>query len=242
MLCQSEITLQDKLTPKCTWARKSCGNTSEDSEVICDIPSSEPAILNLRFWTRSGDDGQCLNVNCFLSPVSFHCVCARLPFSMQSSDGTPPWCPGQSLWCLIAEHISGSELPKIQAALGTSLVSQYRDLHAEVSPAPRSCLKFPLPLWEQLAGCMLCFLLTQSEERSHFCPKPSSPAQTIYELWLLWSVVSGLLWLRTLNNYNSLTIVKVECGSNVPVLLRSKPDRHRYLLQTCVAPSLKPPW
>lgn len=52
---------------------------------------------------------------------------------MQSSDGTQPWCPGQSMWCLIAEHITGSELPKIQAALGITLVDQYRDIHAEVS-------------------------------------------------------------------------------------------------------------
>lgn len=52
---------------------------------------------------------------------------------MQSRDGTQLWCPGQSMWCLIAEHITGSELPKIQAALGSTLVDQYRDIHAEVS-------------------------------------------------------------------------------------------------------------
>lgn len=51
---------------------------------------------------------------------------------MQSPDGNQPWCPGQSLWSLITEHVSGSELQKIRTALGHSLVDMYTDVHAEV--------------------------------------------------------------------------------------------------------------
>lgn len=52
--------------------------------------------------------------------------------SMQSPDGNQLWCPGQSLWSLIAEHVSGSELPEIRTALGQSLVDLYTKVHAEV--------------------------------------------------------------------------------------------------------------
>ncbi|XP_074507749.1 coiled-coil domain-containing protein 24 [Sebastes fasciatus] len=50
---------------------------------------------------------------------------------MQSPDGNQLWCPGQSLWSLIAEHVTGSELPKIHTALGHSLVDMYTDVHTE---------------------------------------------------------------------------------------------------------------
>ncbi|XP_030608676.1 coiled-coil domain-containing protein 24 isoform X2 [Archocentrus centrarchus] len=50
---------------------------------------------------------------------------------MQSPDGSQVWCPGQSFWSLIAEHVSESELPKIYTALGHSLVDMYTDVHTE---------------------------------------------------------------------------------------------------------------
>ncbi|XP_069548024.1 coiled-coil domain-containing protein 24 [Brachyistius frenatus] len=50
---------------------------------------------------------------------------------MCSPDEGQPWCPGQSLWSLIAEHVSGTELPKICKALGPSLVGMYTEVHAE---------------------------------------------------------------------------------------------------------------
>uniref|UniRef100_A0A3Q4GMU9 Coiled-coil domain containing 24 n=1 Tax=Neolamprologus brichardi TaxID=32507 RepID=A0A3Q4GMU9_NEOBR len=51
---------------------------------------------------------------------------------MQSPDESQVWGPGQSLWGLIAEHVSESELPKIYTALGHSLVDVYTDMHTEV--------------------------------------------------------------------------------------------------------------
>ncbi|TNN41416.1 Coiled-coil domain-containing protein 24 [Liparis tanakae] len=53
---------------------------------------------------------------------------------MQSLDGAQLWCPGQSLWSLITEHVPGSELPKIHSALGFSLVDMYTEVHAEATP------------------------------------------------------------------------------------------------------------
>lgn len=52
---------------------------------------------------------------------------------MQSPDESQLWCPGPSLWSLISEHVLGSELPRIHAALGHSLVGMYIEVHAEVS-------------------------------------------------------------------------------------------------------------
>ncbi|XP_044074808.1 coiled-coil domain-containing protein 24 isoform X2 [Siniperca chuatsi] len=50
---------------------------------------------------------------------------------MQSPDRNQLWCPSQSLWSLIAEHVPGSELPKIRTALGHSLVDMYTEVHSE---------------------------------------------------------------------------------------------------------------
>ncbi|KAM9845010.1 coiled-coil domain-containing protein 24 [Aulostomus maculatus] len=50
---------------------------------------------------------------------------------MQSTSGKQLRCPDQSLWSLIAEHVPESELPKIHAALGCSLVDMYTEVHAE---------------------------------------------------------------------------------------------------------------
>ncbi|XP_041804935.1 coiled-coil domain-containing protein 24 [Chelmon rostratus] len=50
---------------------------------------------------------------------------------MQCSDGNQLWCPSQSLWSLITEHVTGSELPKIRAALGHSLIDMYTEVHSE---------------------------------------------------------------------------------------------------------------
>ncbi|XP_041849080.1 coiled-coil domain-containing protein 24 [Melanotaenia boesemani] len=41
------------------------------------------------------------------------------------------WCPGQSLWSLIADHVSDSELLKIRSAMGHHLVGMYTDMHTE---------------------------------------------------------------------------------------------------------------
>ncbi|KAM8839040.1 coiled-coil domain-containing protein 24 [Synchiropus picturatus] len=58
---------------------------------------------------------------------------AAFPHShpMQSWDDSESTCPGPSLWSLIAEHAAESELPKIHAALGCSLVDMYTESHAE---------------------------------------------------------------------------------------------------------------
>ncbi|XP_051944267.1 coiled-coil domain-containing protein 24 isoform X1 [Hippocampus zosterae] len=50
---------------------------------------------------------------------------------MQSTSGNHTWCPGPSLWSLIIEHVPRSEMPKIHATLGCSLVDMYTELHAE---------------------------------------------------------------------------------------------------------------
>ncbi|XP_032386353.1 coiled-coil domain-containing protein 24 [Etheostoma spectabile] len=51
---------------------------------------------------------------------------------MQSLNGNQLGCRGQSLWNLVAEHVPGSELPKIQAALGHSLVDMYKEVYTEM--------------------------------------------------------------------------------------------------------------
>ncbi|XP_035490184.2 coiled-coil domain-containing protein 24 isoform X2 [Scophthalmus maximus] len=50
---------------------------------------------------------------------------------MPSPDESQLWCPGPSLWSLIAEHVPGSELSKIQTALGHFLVDMYTEAHTE---------------------------------------------------------------------------------------------------------------
>ncbi|XP_008283502.1 coiled-coil domain-containing protein 24 [Stegastes partitus] len=50
---------------------------------------------------------------------------------MHSPDGDQLWGPRKSLWGLIAERVSESELPKIHRALGHSLVDMYVEVHAE---------------------------------------------------------------------------------------------------------------
>ncbi|XP_016525159.1 coiled-coil domain-containing protein 24 isoform X1 [Poecilia formosa] len=50
---------------------------------------------------------------------------------MHSPDENQLWCPGQSLWSLITEHVSESELLKIHAALGDPLVDMYTEVHSE---------------------------------------------------------------------------------------------------------------
>nr|XP_040027246.1 coiled-coil domain-containing protein 24 isoform X1 [Gasterosteus aculeatus aculeatus] len=52
---------------------------------------------------------------------------------MQSPGESQLWCPGQSLWSLITEHVTGSELPKVHTALGSSLVDVYTEVHAEAA-------------------------------------------------------------------------------------------------------------
>ncbi|KAM4727979.1 coiled-coil domain-containing protein 24 [Anableps anableps] len=50
---------------------------------------------------------------------------------MHSPDENQLWCPGQSLWSLITEHVSEAELLKIHAALGDPLVDMYTEVHSE---------------------------------------------------------------------------------------------------------------
>ncbi|KAM6989314.1 coiled-coil domain-containing protein 24 [Tautogolabrus adspersus] len=50
---------------------------------------------------------------------------------MKSPYGNQLWCPSQSLWSLITDHVPGSELPKVRTALGHSLVDMYKDVHIE---------------------------------------------------------------------------------------------------------------
>lgn len=51
---------------------------------------------------------------------------------MQSPDGNLLWCPSESLWSLITDHVTKSELQKIKTALGYNLVHMYTRLHSEV--------------------------------------------------------------------------------------------------------------
>lgn len=57
----------------------------------------------------------------------------QIALHMQSPDGNHLWCPGPSLWNLIADHVHASELPKIRTALGHSRVDMYIEVHSEVS-------------------------------------------------------------------------------------------------------------
>ncbi|XP_065810508.1 coiled-coil domain-containing protein 24 [Labrus bergylta] len=50
---------------------------------------------------------------------------------IQSPYGNQLWCPSQSLWSLITDHVPGSELLKVCTALGHSLVDMYKDVHIE---------------------------------------------------------------------------------------------------------------
>ncbi|XP_076000867.1 coiled-coil domain-containing protein 24 [Genypterus blacodes] len=50
---------------------------------------------------------------------------------MQCADGNQACSPGQSLWSLMSEHVPRSELSKVRAALGESLVDLYTDAHSE---------------------------------------------------------------------------------------------------------------
>lgn len=83
---------------------------------------------------------------------------------MQSTDGNQLWCPGQSLWSLIAEHVPGSELPKIRTALGCSLVDMFTEVHAEVRGF-YDCYVFLL-LFLQAKCCYLAFELKHSPSNS----------------------------------------------------------------------------
>ncbi|XP_029309746.1 coiled-coil domain-containing protein 24 [Cottoperca gobio] len=55
----------------------------------------------------------------------------QLPKRTNSPDGNQLWRPGQSLWSLIAEHVPGSDLPKIHTELGFSLVDMCTEVHTE---------------------------------------------------------------------------------------------------------------
>ncbi|KAL7385786.1 hypothetical protein ABVT39_000257 [Epinephelus coioides] len=50
---------------------------------------------------------------------------------MQTPNENQLWCPGQSLWSLIVEHVHESELDKIHTALGLSLIDMYTEVHTE---------------------------------------------------------------------------------------------------------------
>ncbi|XP_023142307.2 coiled-coil domain-containing protein 24 isoform X1 [Amphiprion ocellaris] len=58
---------------------------------------------------------------------------------MNSPDGNHLWCPDKSLWRLIAEHVSASELQEIHTALGHSLVDTYIEVHSEVEIWHKMC-------------------------------------------------------------------------------------------------------
>ncbi|XP_061695545.1 coiled-coil domain-containing protein 24 [Syngnathoides biaculeatus] len=99
---------------------------------------------------------------------------------MQSSSGNQTWCPGPSLWSLIVEHVPRSEMPKIHATLGRSLVDTYTELHAEAvmwhkiwqdspqpgAPLPRS--RGPLadpPVIKELVRAEVRMLLESLQEK-----------------------------------------------------------------------------
>lgn len=67
----------------------------------------------------------CLSLSPFL-----HC---QITILMQTPNENQLWCPGQSLWSLIVEHVHESELDKIHTALGLSLIDMYTEVHTEVS-------------------------------------------------------------------------------------------------------------
>uniref|UniRef100_A0A3P8U883 Uncharacterized protein n=1 Tax=Amphiprion percula TaxID=161767 RepID=A0A3P8U883_AMPPE len=58
---------------------------------------------------------------------------------MNSPDGNHLWCPDKSLWRLIAEHVSASELQEIHTALGHSLVDTYIEVHSEAEIWHKMC-------------------------------------------------------------------------------------------------------
>lgn len=80
-----------------------------------------------------------LKSSCLAPPLYFLLFLSKVSIYMKSSDETQLCWPSQSLWSLIAEHVPVSELPKIRAALGNSLVDMYIDLYAEVRAAPSRC-------------------------------------------------------------------------------------------------------
>ncbi|KAM8850693.1 coiled-coil domain-containing protein 24 isoform 2-T2 [Spinachia spinachia] len=81
-----------------------------------------------RNWVRSRDISPPSNWNVYPGDSSF---ADNTP--MQSADESQLWGPGPSLWSLIAEHVSRSELPKIHTALGASLVDEYTEVHSEAA-------------------------------------------------------------------------------------------------------------
>lgn len=81
---------------------------------------------------------------------------------MQSPDGNHLWCLSQSLWSLIAEHVSSSELPKIHTVLGNSLVDMYIGIHSEVRCLLKLLvLPFPLLRFTDDAGFTFSVLVIQ---------------------------------------------------------------------------------
>ncbi|KAM8727003.1 coiled-coil domain-containing protein 24 [Acanthopagrus schlegelii] len=57
---------------------------------------------------------------------------------MQSPDGNLLWCPSESLWSLITDHVTKSELQKIKTAVGYHLVHMYTRVHSEATMLQRS--------------------------------------------------------------------------------------------------------
>ncbi|XP_061653651.1 coiled-coil domain-containing protein 24 isoform X2 [Phyllopteryx taeniolatus] len=99
---------------------------------------------------------------------------------MQSSSGNQTGCPAPSLWSLIVEHVPRSEMPKIHATLGRSLVDTYTELHAEAvmwhkiwqdslrAGAPLSRSRGPLadpPVIKELVRAEVRMLLESLQEK-----------------------------------------------------------------------------
>lgn len=97
----------------------------------------------------------------FLFDCMLHTLCpqAQVATRMPSPDESQLWCPGPSLWSLIAEHVPGSELSKIQTALGHFLVDMYTEAHTEVRGALYDCSSSDLLLPEHYYVQHLAFKL-----------------------------------------------------------------------------------
>ncbi|XP_073347955.1 coiled-coil domain-containing protein 24 [Pagrus major] len=62
----------------------------------------------------------------------------KIAIRMQSPDENHLWCPSESLWSLITDHVTKSELQKIKTALGYHLVNMYTRVHSEANMLQKS--------------------------------------------------------------------------------------------------------
>lgn len=174
-------------------------------------------------------------VNCFLSPVSFHSVSARLPFLcslvMELSPGALASPCGAWLLSISQDQNCQRSRQRWETPWSTSTeISTPRLVVYHVCRRWYSCFEFPrLPGRSWCAAhCIYQFTALRRRGRcatgsNAVCKKKKKclslglrsdqnfPHSEVFQLKLFMirddggAFVSGLLWLRTLNNYISLT-------------------------------------